>query len=156
MRERFGKYRGIVMDAVDPLGRARIKVIVPAISGQEAQWAEACLAPQWAVSTTPPVPALGSIVWIEFEAGDPHHPIWVGQLWNEVPAPPALPAGGLHTSTGSVSLVETPDGGFTMTVGEHGSISIGPSGIVLTNHKGASITMTGPTVSVNSGALVVT
>lgn len=83
----FGKYRGLVKDNKDPLKIGRLKVTVPAVPGMAENWALPC-APyggdQVGFYTMPPV---GAKVWVEFEGGDPSHPIWTGCFWqaDEVP-----------------------------------------------------------------------
>lgn len=83
----FGKYRGLVTDNVDPLKIGRLKVNVPAVPGMAENWALPC-APyagdQVGFYTMPPI---GAKVWVEFEGGDPSHPIWSGCFWQapEVP-----------------------------------------------------------------------
>lgn len=78
----FGKYRGIVQDVDDPEGLGRVRAQVPEVLDTE-------LSP-WALPCTPyagpdqgwhAVPPVGAGVWIEFEAGDPARPIWVGGWW---------------------------------------------------------------------------
>lgn len=83
----FGKYRGLVKDNVDPLKIGRLQVTVPAVPGMAENWALPC-APyagdQVGFYTMPPI---GAKVWVEFEGGDPSHPIWAGCFWQaeEVP-----------------------------------------------------------------------
>ncbi len=70
----FGPYRGIVTDNDDPSGLMRIKAHVQEIFGEvETPWASPCVPPG-----VRSVPDVGAIVWIEFEAGDPARPIWMG------------------------------------------------------------------------------
>ena len=70
----FGPYRGIVTDNDDPTDRMRIRVRVPEVLGElENPWASPCVPPGVGA-----VPDVGSRVWIEFEAGDPSHPVWMG------------------------------------------------------------------------------
>jgi len=84
----FGKYRGLVKDNKDPLKMGRLQVTVPAVPGMATNWALPC-APyagdQVGFYTMPPV---GALVWVEFEGGDPSHPIWAGCFWQapEVPS----------------------------------------------------------------------
>jgi len=62
------------MDNQDPLGLMRIRVQVPDVFGKMgASWAVPCVPPGY--KSTPEV---GDGVWIEFEAGDPSRPIWIG------------------------------------------------------------------------------
>ena len=82
-RSRFyGKYRGVVQDVNDPEGLARIRANVPEVLDTEVSpWAWPCSSyagPDVGLHAVPPV---GAGVWIEFEAGDPSRPIWVGGWW---------------------------------------------------------------------------
>jgi hypothetical protein len=78
----YGKYRGIVQDIDDPEGLARIRANVPEVFDTEVSpWAWPCstyAGPDVGLHAVPPV---GAGVWIEFEAGDPSRPIWVGGWW---------------------------------------------------------------------------
>jgi hypothetical protein len=70
----FGPYRGQVTNNVDPDGLMRIKARVPDVLGElETNWALPCVPPGFGS-----VPDVGTSVWIEFEAGDPTYPIWMG------------------------------------------------------------------------------
>jgi len=72
----YGKYRGVVVDNLDPQGQGRLKVRVPELFGDEASaWALPCV-PCGADEIA--VPEIGAGVWIEFESGDPDRPIWSG------------------------------------------------------------------------------
>jgi uncharacterized protein involved in type VI secretion and phage assembly len=82
-RSRFyGKYRGVVSDIDDPEDLGRIRARVPEVfDSEEAPWAWPCVSyagPDVGHFAVPPV---GAGVWIEFEAGDPSRPIWVGGWW---------------------------------------------------------------------------
>src|SRR4030095_6074381 len=98
-RQYFGKYRGTVVNVLDPEQRGRIMAIVPAVSNVvPTSWALPCLPIAGKEEGTFMVPQLGAAVWMEFEEGDPDKPIWVGGFWGsalEVPksalAPPPLP-----------------------------------------------------------------
>jgi uncharacterized protein involved in type VI secretion and phage assembly len=81
-REFFGKYRGTVVDNVDPMKRGRVRVQAPAVLGSVAVWAMPCVpyaGPQLGFYA---IPENGTGVWIEFEAGDASYPIWTGCFWN--------------------------------------------------------------------------
>jgi len=83
VRPYYGKYRGKVLENVDPLELGRLMVEVPAIAGLEASWALPCVpygGMQVGLVMTPPI---GANVWVEFEGGDPTHPIWTGCFWGE-------------------------------------------------------------------------
>jgi uncharacterized protein involved in type VI secretion and phage assembly len=112
------------------------------------------------------VPQIGSGVWVEFEQGDPDRPIWVGGYWGtaaEVPVlahtvPPAVNGFTLQTTLKNgivVSDVPGPTGGILIQTTTGAMISVSDVGIVISNGKGAVISMLGPTTDVNAGALTV-
>jgi uncharacterized protein involved in type VI secretion and phage assembly len=83
----YGKYRGKVVDAIDPMLLGRVRVQVPeALGGQGSVWAVPCVP----CGGAPALPAVGAEVWVEFEAGDLSRPIWTGCTWNRPPATPGL------------------------------------------------------------------
>ena len=92
----LGKYRGIVVDNVDPERLGRLKVHVPSVLGADVVtgWALPCLPFGGAAGQGSLwIPEIGAGVWIEFEEGHVHYPVWVGTFWskpdgeNEVPLP---------------------------------------------------------------------
>jgi Type VI secretion system/phage-baseplate injector OB domain len=83
----FGKYRGLVTDNQDPTGRGQLKVIVPAVMGDEEIWAMPCVPYAGNNMGLYAVPEPETGVWVEFEAGDPLYPIWVGCFWADGQAP---------------------------------------------------------------------
>lgn len=163
----YGKYRGMVVNNVDPMQTNRIQVQVPEVLGPSiATWALPCVpfaGIQTGVFYFPPP---GSSVWIEFEGGDADYPIWVGGFWanaGEIPAlamgPPAIQRfviSLLAQTTFVVSDVPGPTGGFLLKTKTGAMLMINETGITLNNGQGAIITMIGPTVTINGAALVVT
>lgn len=83
----FGKYRGLVQDNRDPTGRGRLKVIVPAVMGDEQIWALPCTPYAGNNMGLYAMPEPDTGVWVEFEAGDPSYPIWVGCFWADGQVP---------------------------------------------------------------------
>lgn len=83
----FGKYRGVVKENRDPSGRGRLQVLVPTVMDQEPIWAMPCVPYAGDNMGLYAMPEPGTGVWVEFEAGDPSYPIWVGCFWadGEVP-----------------------------------------------------------------------
>ena len=82
---RYGKFRGFVTDNKDPEKRGRLKLSVPSVlADQDTDWALPCLpyggADQQGMFMVPEVEAQ---VWVEFEEGDIHRPIWVGTFWQQ-------------------------------------------------------------------------
>jgi uncharacterized protein involved in type VI secretion and phage assembly len=85
----FGKYRGTVSDNADATDRGRIKVKVPAVLGAVEAWAMPCVPYAGQGVGFYSLPASGTGIWVEFEAGDPSYPIWTGCFWGdgELPDP---------------------------------------------------------------------
>lgn len=70
----FGKYRGTVIDNIDPMQTGRLQAQVPDVSNVPLAWAMPCLPFAGIQSGFYAVPAIGSQVWIEFEQGQPRLP----------------------------------------------------------------------------------
>jgi uncharacterized protein involved in type VI secretion and phage assembly len=83
----LGKYRGRVTDNKDPVHRGRLQVLVPAVMGEEPVWALPCVPYAGANMGAYLIPEIDTGVWVEFEAGNPSYPIWVGCFWGDEQAP---------------------------------------------------------------------
>ena len=163
----FGKYRGTVINNIDPLQTGRLQVMVPDVSGFiPSTWAMPCAPIAGIQNGIFALPIIGSGVWVEFEQGDPDHPIWVGCFWGsaaEIPAlalltPPVTPAITLQTPLQNgitISDMPGPTGGIMIKTATGVSLTINDTGIYMQNGRGAMLTMVGPTVDINSGALTV-
>lgn len=179
----WGKYPGTVLNNIDPERRGRLQLIVPDVhSLLPTTWAEACV--PLAGPTGPPmgvymVPPIGAGVWVEFEHGNFDKPIWVGCRWglqSDIPLaahlgnaadpniviqsllqhaivisdmPPAVPPPVMPPPA-------PPTGGITLRSASGASIVVNDAGVFISNGKGAIITMVGPTITINNGALVIT
>src|SRR5882762_9255882 len=98
-RQYFGKYRGMVLNNVDPLQIGRLMVQVPDVAGLlPSSWAMPCFPLTGKQMGMFVVPQVGSGVWIEFEQGEADHPIWVGGFWGSMAEVPALALTGLPAS----------------------------------------------------------
>ena len=145
----------------------RIQIIVPDVSSVvPTSWAMPCLPVGGIQMGMYAVPPIGAGVWIEFEHGDPDKPIWTGCYWGspaEVPVlalagNPASPSIVLQTTlqnTLSISDHPGPTGGFLLKTTTGAMLMINDVGITISNGKGAIITMMGPVVDINAGALTV-
>jgi uncharacterized protein involved in type VI secretion and phage assembly len=163
----YGKYRGMVLNNVDPLQMGRLQVQVPDVTGlTPATWAMPCAPIAGTQNGMFALPEIGSGVWVEFEQGNIDHPIWVGCFWGsaaEVPAlaratPPAIAAITLQTRLQNgitVSDLPGPSGGIMLRSATGATLIVNDTGIYIQNGKGASIVMTGPTVNINTGALTI-
>ncbi len=163
----FGKYRGLVIDNVDPMQTGRLMVQVPDVSNVlPSTWALPCLPFAGIQSGLYVVPTIGSTVWIEFEHGNPDHPIWVGCFWGSAAEVPALALAAppdvqqviiqtLEQNTLMISDVPGPTGGIMLKSTTGALISISDTGIIISNGQGATIALNGPAVTINEGALEV-
>lgn len=163
----YGKYRATVVNNVDPMLTGRIQVMVPDVSGIAlSSWAMPCFPVAGAQTGTLGVPPIGAGVWVEFERGDPDYPIWTGCYYGsaaEIPAlhqltPPGVSAMTMQTTLQNgltVTDLPGPTGGIVLKSAAGASIIVNDTGIYIQNGRGASITMIGPTVTINNGALSV-
>ena len=164
----FGKYRGVCMNNVDPMRRGRIQVTVPDVHGDvPATWALPCVPVAGLQSGFFTVPTINAGVWVEFEQGDPDYPIWVGGFWGsgaEVPplaqsVPPGVDGLTIATQLQHAVVISDlpgPTGGIMLSSTAGAKLIVNDTGIYIQNGQGAAITLIGPTVSVNNGALTVT
>jgi uncharacterized protein involved in type VI secretion and phage assembly len=163
----YGKYRGLVLNNIDPMQMNRLMVQVPDVGGLiPATWAMPCVPVAGIQNGMVALPMIGSGVWVEFEQGNPDYPIWVGCFWGsaaEVPAlaratPPGVQAITLQTPLQNgltVSDLPGPTGGIMLKSATGATLIVNDTGIYIQNGKGASIIMTGPTVAINAGALTI-
>ena len=169
----LGKYRATVLLNTDPEMRGRLQLLIPDVLGMvPSTWAEACV--PLAGPTGPPmgvymVPPIGAGVWAEFEQGDINYPLWVGCRWGAPSDIPTLAKAGLPVSPNIVmqtlgqhalvisDMPPTPaTGGIMLKSATNAMVVVNDSGIYISNGKGATISLIGPTVTINNGALVVT
>jgi uncharacterized protein involved in type VI secretion and phage assembly len=167
MPQYFGKYRGMVINNVDPMQIGRIMVQVPDVSNViPSTWAMPCVPFAGVQNGFFVVPAIGAGVWIEFEHGDPDYPVWTGGYWGSAAEVPALALAGvpglqsivIQTTTQSTLMISDtpgPTGGILLKTSTGAMIAINETGITISNGQGATILMNGPAVNVNAGALEV-
>lgn len=163
----YGKYRGTVLDNIDPMQIGRLMVVVPDVSSlMPSSWAMPCLPVAGTQMGFYVLPPIGAGVWVEFEQGDLDYPIWTGCWWGtaaEVPplallSPQPLGAFVLQTlgqNTLMISDMPGPTGGILLKTATGAMLAINDVGITISNGQGATIQMTGPTITINEGALVV-
>jgi uncharacterized protein involved in type VI secretion and phage assembly len=181
MPQYFGKYRGTVINNVDPEFRGRLLLMVPDVYQLiPSTWAEPCV--PLAGPTGPPmgvymVPPIGTGVWVEFEQGNPDYPVWVGCRWGAASDVPPLALAGLPVSPNivvqtagqnAIIISDVPAIGILLKTAGGASVMVNDTGIYIQNTgptlniTGATINITGTainlmgTVNINSGALIVT
>ena len=165
----FGKYRGTVINNIDPMQMGRIQAQVPAVSSLlPTSWCMPCYPLAGTGSGMSFVPQLKSGVWVDFEGGDPDYPIWTGcfyglgaerptdaALSNPVSPSMVFQSQLLHSVVIS-DLPPTPiTGGIVLKSATGASIVVNDSGIYIDNGKGAKIYLVGPMVNINTGALTI-
>ena len=166
VKKYYGKYRGTVINNIDPMQMGRIMVIVPDVTVIPSSWAMPCVPVAGIQTGMYAVPIIGSGVWVEFEQGDPDYPIWSGCFWGsaaEIPAlarlaPPVVPSITLQTPLQNgltISDVPGPTGGIMIKSTTGAAIIVNDTGIYIQNGKGASIVMVGPSVNINAGAMTI-
>lgn len=163
----YGVYRGTVVNNIDPLQIGRIIATVPDVGGViPTTWAMPCVPLAGKQMGTFFVPQIGAGVWVQFEGGDPDRPVWTGGWWGVVAEVPSLALAGVPgdanmvmqtmlQNTVVISDLPGPTGGIMLKSTTGASIIVNDTGIYIQNGKGASIVMVGPSVTINSGALVV-
>jgi uncharacterized protein involved in type VI secretion and phage assembly len=157
----YGKYRGLVVENVDPMQIGRIVAQIPDVLGETpSSWAMPCIPAAGIQAGCFIVPPIGSQVWMEFEQGNPDYPIWTGGFWSvtaDVPvwaiSPPPVPPGQnivLQTSGQNSLVLSDATGSWASGIvlkGASGAmIVVNENGIYIDNGRGASIALVGPEV----------
>jgi hypothetical protein len=175
-RRYYGKYRGLVIDNLDPMQIGRVMAQVPDVLGETpCSWAMPCVPAAGIQAGCFIIPPIGSQVWMEFEQGDPDYPIWTGGFWgtvSDIPLlatapPPAIPPGlgqniVLQTTGQSTLLISdappTPaTGGIVLKSAAGPMLVVNDTGIYISAGPGlASISLIGPVVAINETALTIT
>lgn len=159
----FGLYRGVVVANLDPQGVGRLSVSCTDVS-EVATWAMPCMPLAGSGMGAVLVPPVGAGVWLQFEAGDPARPVWVGGYWSsatETPAasqaaspsgPPIVLQSALQNRL-VISDLPGPAGGVMLQSASGATIRVTDAGITIDNGQGARIVLHGPAVTINGGAL---
>jgi hypothetical protein len=168
-----GIYRGTVTINADPEFRGRLQLTVADVLAYvPSSWAEPCtplagpMGPGMGVYMVPPP---GAAVWVMFEHGDVSKPVWLGCRFDQpsdIP-PLALIGNPLDPNIVIQSLLQNMvmisdmppspvTGGIMLKSTTGAMIVVNDSGIYISNGKGAMITMIGPTIDFNVGALTIT
>lgn len=151
----FGKYRATVLDNRDPDERGRLMLQVPSVMGETPVG--------WALPVLPfagdghghvMLPELGSLVWAEFEAGNPDFPIWSGCFFlaGQMPAEAKPDARAIVTPTGHKLVFD--DGAGKLLVEHAGGARLEMTQTEITLSVGASTIVLGPAgISFNDGVV---
>jgi hypothetical protein len=137
----YGKYSGEVVDNRDDEHSGRIMVKAPAVFGPDLEVrARPCLPFGHFY-----VPAIGTKVWVEFEAGDPQYPIWVGTWYPQDSAPQEARIDPpenrvIQTPSGHTIEIMDKDGEWKITIRhrDNSFIAIDKNGSILISDKEGS------------------
>ncbi len=161
MTQYFGKYRGQVVNNVDPNRMGRLQVTCPHVLGVSAlSWAMPCVPFAGIAEGFFMMPTIGSSIWVEFEQGDPNRPIWAGGFWGPGQAPPNAVSPTTRTIKTLTAELTLDDAlGFTLmllppAVPAPCTVRCNAAGIEISLGN-ASIRLDPARVSVNNGALEV-
>ena len=177
----YGKYRGQVVNNIDPLALGRLQVKVPSVLGANSlNWALPCVPYAGAGVGMLMIPPIDASIWVEFEAGDINYPIWSGCFWEtgQMPLGFGLPQKMFFKSNGiTLTLDETPgvggaslevktpaisgmltlqfnSQGIVLNLNNVATIKLNETGIQLQNGT-QSIMLSQANISINQGALEV-
>jgi hypothetical protein len=141
----YGKYSGEVTDNQDKDQVGKIKVKVASVFGKDmAVTARPCL-PYGHFF----IPSVGTQVWVEFEAGDPNFPLWVG-TWYQVGATPPKAALSppdnrvIQTASGHTIEIMDKAGEERIVIKHKGNsfVSIDKDGtVIIGNQKGSMLVL---------------
>jgi len=169
----YGKYSGkVTKNDTDTDNMGRIVVKVPSVFGVNAEVAARPCLPYGYFF----IPAVGTKVWIEFEAGDTDYPIWVGTWYPQgtTPQPAAIAPPDnrvIQTAAGHTIEIMDKEGEEKITIKHKGNafISIDKQGsILLANQKGSYVQLDaneqnaafveqhGNIITMNSNGVVIT
>ena len=113
----FGKYRGLVTNNVDPDRTWPTRSACACGHGQGACVALPCVPYAGKDVGFFALPDVDTGVWVEFEAGDPSYPIWVGCFWadDEIAKKDAVPTVKFFkTKKVTIRIDDVHNGAFTV------------------------------------------
>ena len=156
--EAFGRfysiYRAIVVQNDDPLASNRLKVAIPGIQGGEILWA----LPRNQHGSEQTgfkylAPAIGDIVYVSFEAGDPSKPLWEYHSWASGQMPKSLDAPhicGFVTPNGISILFDDSTGNLDLYLPGKARI-YAKEGVTIVSESDVQVASTNGVVAVNKG-----
>jgi hypothetical protein len=138
----YGKYQGTVVDNKDEDKRGWLKVKVPAVLHKAEVWARPCLPPGHFF-----IPDVDETIWVEFEAGDTRHPIWVGVWYVADAVPPEAQVNPpthrvVHTKAGHLVDISDEDGKAQIVIrhATNSFVSITDDGsVTISNQNGSHL-----------------
>ncbi|SPF40916.1 conserved hypothetical protein [Syntrophobacter sp. SbD1] len=144
----FGKYRGIVTEALTGTDLGKLQVSVPDVLGTQSAVAWPCVPFAGPKHGFVAIPEVGDGVWIEFEAGNPAQPIWVGCWWGsgDMPSPGDAKVRSWVTTGGLAVALDDDQNQISLQHPAGPSITISSDGITLSTDS-ATITLNSQGIS---------
>lgn len=153
----YGKYRGLVSDVSDPENRCRIKATLPGLlDGEECGWAMPVLPFAGDGHGMVMLPAIGSGVWIEFEAGNLDLPLWSG-CWfadGQRPDPQGEKVRVIVSENGHRIVLDDENGEVKIAHSGGAEIVLSGDGIAL-SFQACKLEISGSDISLNNGLIKV-
>lgn len=153
----YGKYRGIVSDVSDPENRCRIKATVAGLlDGEETGWAMPVLPFAGSGHGMVMLPAVGSGIWIEFEAGNLDLPLWSGGWFadNQRPDPQGEKMRVIVSENGHQVLLDDESDEVKIVHSGGAEIRLSSAGIEL-SFQSCKLEISGTDISLNNGLVKV-
>lgn len=130
----YGIYQGIVTNINDPEKRGRIKVKCPDVLGGSAEsaWCDPMIPVAYDYGGDFCIPPRNEAVWVQFIAGNPNRPVWLGGWWSRS----ATPIGENYTNIDKLRFINYAD---CTILFQNGTISMnignGASNLMIENDK---------------------
>jgi uncharacterized protein involved in type VI secretion and phage assembly len=105
------------------------------------------------------IPAPGAHVWVEFEAGDPSRPIWVGGYWiSEQMIAEAKPDLKIIKTVGHTITLNDSDGSEKIEIKHKNgtTITVDTSTLTITHSDGATVTIDSSSTTIDSNGPKIT
>jgi phage baseplate assembly protein V len=146
MEQRYGVYKGFVVDSDDPQRLGRVRLSLPIFD--EQLWALVATLVAGNGHGSWFVPCPGDEVLVAFEGGDPVEPYVIGSLWSATQPPPETdPARAvIHTRHGAMTVFDDGAGGTQIELQSGAAIRVTPG----------QVTVTAPgTVTLQAGEVII-
>jgi uncharacterized protein involved in type VI secretion and phage assembly len=162
----FGKYTAFVKDNADPENRGRLRLNIPSVLGPDviSGWALPC-APYGGAQGQGFffIPDQDAGVWVEFEAGNPDYPIWVGTFWSKPGGTTEVPPPADNQSPPTSKIIATQkhtieladeDGSEAITITDstnNNVVTLDSNGITIQDQNGNVITLSSSGTDIKDG-----
>jgi Type VI secretion system/phage-baseplate injector OB domain len=138
----YGKYRGVVIEALTGGDLGKLKVSVPDVLADLQAVAWPCVPFAGPSHGFVAIPEAGDGVWIEFEGGNPAQAIWVGCWWGsgDMPSPSGPTVRSWVTTNGLAIVLDDDQKQISLQHPDGPSVTLSSDGITLSTDS-ATITL---------------